>query len=41
MTAFDLTPPSDVQRRDITTTLSADEKRVLLEHGTEIGRAHV
>lgn len=35
MTAFDLTPPSDTQRREITANLSADEKRVLLEHGTE------
>jgi peptide-methionine (R)-S-oxide reductase len=35
MTVFDLTAPSDAQRRDITANLSADEKRVLLEHGTE------
>lgn len=35
MTAFDLTPPTDAQRKDIIATLSADEKRVLLEHGTE------
>lgn len=35
MTAFDLTPPSDEQRRDITAGLAADERRVLLEHGTE------
>jgi peptide-methionine (R)-S-oxide reductase len=35
MTAFDLTPPSDAQRRDIIAGLSPDEKRVLLEHGTE------
>jgi peptide-methionine (R)-S-oxide reductase len=35
MTAFDLTPPTDDQRKDITASLSADEKRVLLEHGTE------
>ncbi len=35
MTAFDLTPPNDAQRKDITAHLSADEKRVLLEHGTE------
>ena len=35
MTAFDLTPPTDAQRRAITAGLSADERRVLLEHGTE------
>jgi peptide-methionine (R)-S-oxide reductase len=35
MTAFDLTPPTDAQRKDITVHLSSDEKRVLLEHGTE------
>jgi peptide-methionine (R)-S-oxide reductase len=35
MTAFDLTPPTDPQRRAITAGLSADERRVLLEHGTE------
>ncbi len=35
MTAFDLTPPTDAQRRDLTAGLSADERRVLLEHGTE------
>jgi peptide-methionine (R)-S-oxide reductase len=35
MTAFDLTPPTDAQRKDITASLSPDEKRVLLEHGTE------
>ena len=35
MTAFDLTPPSDAQRRDLTAGLSPDERRVLLEHGTE------
>ena len=35
MTAFDLTPPTDTQRKNITASLSADEKRVLLEHGTE------
>ncbi|HET6432745.1 peptide-methionine (R)-S-oxide reductase MsrB [Dyella sp.] len=35
MTRFDLTPPSDDQRRAITATLSADEHRVLLQHGTE------
>jgi peptide-methionine (R)-S-oxide reductase len=35
MTNFDLTPPTDTQRQNITASLSADEKRVLLEHGTE------
>jgi peptide-methionine (R)-S-oxide reductase len=35
MAAFDLTPPTDAQRRDITEGLAADERRVLLEHGTE------
>jgi peptide-methionine (R)-S-oxide reductase len=35
MPAFDLSPPTDVQRKDITGGLSADERRVLLEHGTE------
>jgi peptide-methionine (R)-S-oxide reductase len=35
MTAFDLTPPTDEQRRAITAGLAGDERRVLLEHGTE------
>ncbi|MDQ6646952.1 MAG: peptide-methionine (R)-S-oxide reductase MsrB [Pseudomonadota bacterium] len=35
MTAFDLIPPTDAQRQDITAHLTPDEKRVLLEHGTE------
>ena len=35
MPAFDLTPPSDAQRRDLASALSPDERRVLLEHGTE------
>jgi peptide-methionine (R)-S-oxide reductase len=35
MPAFDLSPPTDAQRKDITGGLSADERRVLLEHGTE------
>ena len=35
MTAFDLTPPSDAQWRELTAGLTADERRVLLEHGTE------
>lgn len=33
--AFDLTPPTETQRRQITEGLSADERRVLLQHGTE------
>ena len=35
MTAFDLTPPGEEQRQKITAGLAADERRVLLEHGTE------
>jgi peptide-methionine (R)-S-oxide reductase len=35
MTTFDLTPPTEPQRRDITAGLDADERRVLLQHGTE------
>jgi peptide-methionine (R)-S-oxide reductase len=35
MTAFDLTPPTDAQRRELTAGLGTDERRVLLEHGTE------
>lgn len=35
MPTFDLTPPSDAQRRELTAALSPDERRVLLEHGTE------
>ena len=35
MIAFDTTPPTDAQRRDITAGLDRDERRVLLEHGTE------
>jgi peptide-methionine (R)-S-oxide reductase len=35
MATFDLTPPSDAQRRELTADLSPDERRVLLEHGTE------
>ncbi len=34
-THFDLTPPTDQQFRDLAADLTADEKRVLLEHGTE------
>ena len=32
---FDLTPPSDVQRHELETDLSEEERHVLLEHGTE------
>ena len=32
---FDLTPPSDVQRHELETDLTEQEKHVLLEHGTE------
>ena len=35
MTAFDLTPPSDAQRRDLDAALSDEERHVLLAHGTE------
>jgi peptide-methionine (R)-S-oxide reductase len=35
MTAFDLTPPTSTQRQDLAAGLSPDERRVLLEHGTE------
>lgn len=35
MTAFDLSPPTEAQRRNITSRLSGEERRVLLEHGTE------
>jgi len=35
MSHFDLSPPSDAQRRDLSAGLSPDERRVLLEHGTE------
>jgi peptide-methionine (R)-S-oxide reductase len=35
MRTFNLSPPSDEQRRAITAGLSRDERRVLLEHGTE------
>jgi peptide-methionine (R)-S-oxide reductase len=35
MSAFDLTPPTDAQRADLAAGLSADERRVLLQHGTE------
>ncbi|KQZ59649.1 methionine sulfoxide reductase B [Lysobacter sp. Root559] len=35
MTAFDLTPPSDAQRRELAEGLSGEEREVLLHHGTE------
>jgi peptide-methionine (R)-S-oxide reductase len=35
MTAFDLTPPSDAQRRALAAALAPEQRRVLLEHGTE------
>ena len=35
MTAFDLTPPSAAQRDALIAGLSEEEKRVLLQHGTE------
>jgi len=35
MTKFDLTPPTGAQREALAADLSADERRVLLHHGTE------
>src|SRR6476620_2087426 len=35
MSNFNLTPPSEAQRREITAALSPEQRRVLLEHGTE------
>lgn len=35
MAAFDLTPPTDADRRRITAGLNEEERRVLLHHGTE------
>ena len=35
MSAFDLSPPDDAQRAALEAALSADERRVLLQHGTE------
>ena len=35
MSQFDLSPPTDTQRRELGAGLSPDERRVLLEHGTE------
>ena len=34
-TTFDLTPPTDGQRQELESTLTQDEARVLLNHGTE------
>lgn len=33
--AFDLAPPTDAQRADLTASLGDEAKRVLLSHGTE------
>lgn len=35
MSHFDLTPPTDEQRGALAATLNDDERRVLLQHGTE------
>lgn len=35
MTTFNLTPPTESQRREITNELSDEERHVLLQHGTE------
>ncbi len=35
MSQFDLSPPDDAQRAALEAGLSADERRVLLQHGTE------
>jgi peptide-methionine (R)-S-oxide reductase len=35
MTAFNLTPPTEAQRKKITAELSEEERHVLLQHGTE------
>ena len=35
MSRFDLTPPDDAQRATLEAGLSTDERRVLLQHGTE------
>ncbi|KAF1721771.1 peptide-methionine (R)-S-oxide reductase MsrB [Pseudoxanthomonas wuyuanensis] len=35
MHAFDLTPPSQAQRQALAAQLSDEERRVLLQHGTE------
>ena len=33
--AFNLTPPTETQRRQIIDALNEDERHVLLQHGTE------
>ena len=35
MSNFNLAPPSDAQRRELIAALSPEQRRVLLEHGTE------
>ena len=35
MTTFNLTPPTESQRLEITKGLSNEERHVLLQHGTE------
>jgi peptide-methionine (R)-S-oxide reductase len=35
MSQFNLQPPSEAQRKQIVAGLTADERKVLLEHGTE------
>ncbi len=35
MSAFDLSPPSPEQRQTLIASLNSEERRVLLEHGTE------
>jgi peptide-methionine (R)-S-oxide reductase len=35
MTTWDLTPPTTEQRRRLEASLTAEERKVLLEHGTE------
>ena len=35
MSQFDLSPPTEAQRAQIIAGLTPDERRVLLEHGTE------
>ena len=35
MSRFDLTPPDPAERQSLVAGLSADERRVLLQHGTE------
>lgn len=35
MSAFDLSPPSPAERQTLIASLNSEERRVLLEHGTE------